>query len=217
MRLLALPLLAACFAAPALAEPPVPESCKPRVAGVALAVAGEANEAQLKCDVDRAEIFESRADVIFGPVADPLVRVVDTAISLSGAVYVYAVSEVGGAMILDARSVPADMEAPGNVPVCRLQTLMPDDAASQVSIALLQAASPDLPGYAERMEVVVNPDGSQRSVLLLDSHDVVSRVQTANGTREFSRHIRQTDDVARLNELIIGVANVSDGWECNTP
>ncbi|PWG74385.1 hypothetical protein DF186_18185, partial [Enterococcus hirae] len=85
MRLLALPLIAACFAAPALAEPPVPESCKPRVAGVALAVAGEANEAQLKCDVDRAEIYESRADVIFGPVADPLVRVVDTAISLSGA------------------------------------------------------------------------------------------------------------------------------------
>nr|WP_321442222.1 hypothetical protein [uncultured Hyphomonas sp.] len=216
-RLFALPLIAACFAAPALAEPPMPESCKPRVAGVALAVAEEAGKAQLACDVDRAAIYESRADAIFGPVTDPLVSVVDTAISPSGAVYVYAVSDVQGAMILNARSVPADMERPGNVPVCQLQTLMPDDAAAQVSIALLQAASPDLPGYAERMEVVVNPDGSHRSVLLLDSHDVVSRVQTANGTRDFSRHIRQSDDVAKLNELIIGVANVSSGWDCNAP
>jgi len=53
--------------------------------------------------------------------------------------------------------------------------------------------------------------------LLLDSHDVVSRVQTASGTRDFSRHIRQSDDVAKLNELIIGVANVSSGWDCNAP
>jgi hypothetical protein len=195
----------------------MPESCKPRVAGVALAVADEAGKAQLACDVDRAAIYESRADAIFGPVTDPLVSVVDTAISPSGAVYVYAVSDVQGAMVLNARSVPADMEQPGNVPVCQLQTLMPDDAAAQVSIALLQAASPDLPGYAERMEVVVNPDGSHRSVLLLDSHDVVSRVQTASGTRNFSRHIRQSDDVAKLNELIIGVANVSSGWDCNAP
>ena len=168
-------------------------------------------------DVDRAAIFQSRANAIFGPVSNPLVQVVDLAVSLSGAVYVYAVSDVQGAMILDARSVPADMDDPDNVPVCHLHTLMPDEAASEVSLGLLKAASPDLPGYAERMEVVVNPDGSHRSVLLLDSHDVVSRVQTANGTRDFSRHIRQTDDVAKLNELIIGVANVSDGWDCNAP
>ena len=73
-RLFALPLIAACFAAPALAEPPMPESCKPRVAGVALAVADDAGKAQLACDVDRAAIYESRADAIFGPVTDPLVR-----------------------------------------------------------------------------------------------------------------------------------------------
>lgn len=216
-RLFALPLLAACLAAPALAETPVPDSCKPRIAGVALAAAEDAGKAQLACDTDRAAIFEGRADAIFGAAANPLVTVVDLAVSLSGAVYVYAVSDVQGAMILDARSVPADMEQAASVPVCHLRTLMPDDAASQVSIGLLKAASPDLPGYAERMEVVVNPDGSHRSVLLLDSHDVVSRVQTANGERDFSRHIRQTDDVANLNELIIGVANVSDGWECNAP
>lgn len=210
-------LIAACFVTPALADTPIPESCKPRIAGVALAVADEADEAQLKCDVDRAAIYANRADAIFGPVVDPLVQVVDTAISLSGAVYVYAVSDVQGTMILNARSVPADMDQSGNVPVCQLKTLLPDDAAAQVSIGLLQAASPDVPGYAERMEVVINPDGSHRSVLLLDSHDVVSRVQTANGPRDFSRHIRQTDDVAKLNELIIGVANVSDGWDCNAP
>lgn len=214
-RLFALPFLAACFTAPALAEVPVPDSCQPRIAGVALAVADEAGEAQPTCDVDRAAIFQSRANAIFGPVSNPLVQVVDLAVSLSGAVYVYAVSDVQGAMILDARSVPADMDDPDNVPVCHLHTLMPDEAASEVSLGLLKAASPDLPGYAERMEVVVNPDGSHRSVLLLDSHDVVSRVQTANGTRDFSRHIRQSDDVAKLNELIIGVANVSDGWDCN--
>ena len=210
-------LFAAGFAMPAQAETPVPESCKPRIAGVALAVAGEANEAQLKCDIDRAAIYEGRADAIFGAVSNPLVSVVDTAVSPSGAVYVYTVSDVQGTMILNARSVPADMDQTGAVPICHLRTLMPDTAASQVSIGLLQAAAPELPAYAERMEVVVNPDGSQRSVLMLDSHDVVSRVQTANGERAFSRHIRQTDDVARLNELIIGVANVSDGWECNAP
>ena len=214
-RLFALPLLMICLAAPALAETPVPESCKPRIAGVALAVAKDADKAQLTCDVDRADIFEGRADAIFGDVVNPLIRVVDLTVSPSGAVYVYSVSDVQGAMILDARSVPADLDKPDSVPVCHLHTLMPDDAASDVSIGLLKAASPNLPGYAERMEVVINPDGSRRSVLLLDSHDVVSRVQTANGERNFSRNIRQTDDVAKLNELIIGVANVSDGWDCN--
>ena len=214
-RLFALPLLMFCLAAPALAETPVPESCKPRIAGVALAVAKDADKAQLTCDVDRADIFEGRADAIFGDVVNPLIRVVDLTVSPSGAVYVYSVSDVQGAMILDARSVPADLDKPDSVPVCHLHTLMPDDAASDVSIGLLKAASPSLPGYAERMEVVINPDGSRRSVLLLDSHDVVSRVQTANGERNFSRNIRQTDDVAKLNELIIGVANVSDGWDCN--
>jgi hypothetical protein len=217
MRFIVLPLLAACFAAPALADPPMPESCQPRVAGVALAVADKANAAQLKCDTDRAAIYEGRADAIFGASPNPLISLVDTAASPSGAIYVYTVSDVQGAMILDARSVPADMDQAAGVPICHLRTLMPGEAAAQVSIGLLQAAAPDVPDYAERMEVVVNPDGSQRSVLLLDSHDVVSRVQTANGPRNFSRHIRQSDDVAKLNELIIGVANVSDGWDCNAP
>ena len=220
-RLFPLPLisalLATCFAAPAFAEIPMPESCEPRIAGVALATASDAGEAQLACDVDRAAIYEGRANTIFGSAINLLVSVVDLAVSPSGAVYVYAVSEVQGAMILDARSVPADMDQPGSVPVCHLHTLIPDEAAAEISLGLLKAASPDLPGYAERMEVVVNPDGSHRSVLMLDSHDVVSRVQTASGERDFSRHIRQTDDVAKLNELIIGVANVSSGWDCKAP
>ena len=44
---------------------------------------------------------------------------------------------------------------------------------------------------------------------------MITTIQTASGERHFSRHIRQTDTVSKLNELIIGVANVSDGWECN--
>ncbi|MEZ6010569.1 MAG: hypothetical protein R3C08_01700 [Hyphomonas sp.] len=211
---LVLPILAACFAAPALAQGEEPASCKPKVAGVALALADEADTAQLQCDVDRAAILETRSDVLFGPVTNPLVRIVDTA-APSGAAYVYALMDVQGAMILDARSVPADLTVPGRVPVCHLRTLVPEAVSRQVSIALLETASPDVPGYAERMEVVTNPDGSRRSVLLLDSHDVITRIQTASGERNFSRHIRQTDKVAKLNELIIGVANVSDGWECN--
>ena len=213
-RLLLLPLLAACLAGPALAEDPIPESCKPKVAGVALALADKADEAQLQCDVDRAAILEKRSEALFGPVTNPLVRLVDT-VSPSGAAYVYAVSDVQGTMILDARTVPVDTGNSDKVPVCHLRTLVPDVVARQVSIALLDTASPDVPGYAERMEVVINPDGSRKSVLMLDAHDVITTVQTASGERHFSRHARQTDKVAKLNELIIGVANVSDGWECN--
>jgi hypothetical protein len=216
-HLLTLSLIAACLTGPVLAETPVPESCKPKVAGVALAVAPDAGKAQLKCDIDRAAILEHRADAIFGPVAKPLVRIVDTAVSPSGATYVYAVSDVQGTMILDARSVPADMDNSSSVPICHLSTLVPDSVASQVSLALLETASPDLPGYAERMEFIQNPDGSRRAVLMLDPLDVITRIQTASGERNFSRHARQTDKVAKLNELIIGVANVSDGWECTAP
>ena len=217
-RVLLLSLFAALLAGPALAQGEVPDSCKPRVAGVALALADEADAAQLQCDVDRAAILAKRADAVFGPfLTTPLLRIVDTT-SGSGAAYVYGVIDVQGAMLLDVRTVPADMsEAASRVPVCHLRTMMPDAVARQVSIALLETASPDIPGYAERMEVVINPDGSRRSVLLLDSHDVITTVQTASGERNFSRNIRQTDKVAKLNELIIGVANVSDGWDCNAP
>ena len=215
-RFLLLPFLAACLATPALAEQEIPESCKPKVAGVALALADEADAAQLQCDVDRAAILKARADAIFGALTSPLVGIVDTA-SPSGAAYVYGVTELNGAMILDARSVPADMDSDRRVPVCHLSTLLSDAVAGQVSAAVVEMASPDVPGYAERMEVVVNPDGSRKSVLLLDSHDVITTIRTADGERHFSRHIRQTDTVGKLNELLIGVANVSDGWDCNAP
>ena len=218
-RILILPCLAACLAGsvsgPALAGEQLPDSCKPKVAGGALALAGDADAAQLQCDVDRAAILADRSDALFGAVADPLVRIVDTT-SPSGAAYVYYVTEDDGAMRLDARSVPADMDDSRTVPVCHLGTVLGDDVSNKVSIALVDSASPDVPGYAERMEVIVNPDGSRKSVLMLDSHDVVTMARTASGARNFSRHIRQTEDiVGKLNELIIGVANVSDGWDCN--
>ena len=108
------------------------------------------------------------------------------------------------------------MDRAASVPVCRLHTVLPDGVTNRVSIALLETASPDVPGYAERVQVVVNPDGSHSSVLLLDSHDVVTTIQTADGARSFSRNMRQTDKIGALNELIIGVANHSDGWTCNT-
>lgn len=218
-RFLYLPLLVTCLAAsvagPALAEEQLPDSCKPEVAGGALALSDDADAAQLQCDVDRAAILASRSDALFGTIADPLVRIVDT-ISPSGAAYVYTITEDQGAMTLDARSVPADMDNDRNVPICHLNAALADDVSGKVSAALVEAASPDVPGYAERKEMVANPDGSRKWALILDPHDVITMVRTADGVRNFSRHIRQTEDtVGKLNQLIIGVANVSDGWDCN--
>lgn len=213
-RVLLLAFLSAGLIGPAVAEEVLPESCQPKVAGVALALAGEADAALLQCDVDRAAILQARSDAIFGPLTDPLVQIVDTA-SPSGAAYVYGVTKVNGAMFLDARSVPSDMDDDRKVPVCHLSTLLPDTVIRQVETALTETASAEVPGYAERMEVVINPDGSRKSVLLLDTHDIITTIRTAGGERHFSRHVRQTDKVAKLNELLIGVANVSDGWECN--
>ncbi|MEZ5953286.1 MAG: hypothetical protein R3C13_03175 [Hyphomonas sp.] len=205
--------LAALLALPAAAQE-IPDSCKPKIAGVALALADEADSAQLQCDIDRAAIYANRSQALFNFNDEPLVRIVDTGVSLSGAVYVYDVTETDGVMMLDARSVPADMASANRVPVCRLRIMLSDQVTSRISIALLEAASPDVPGYAERVEVVVNPDGSRRSVLLIDSHDVVTTVQTADGERAFSRNAAQTDRIGTLNQTIIGVANISDGWSC---
>jgi len=52
--------------------------------------------------------------------------------------------------------------------------------------------------------------------LVLDSHDIITRADSENGTRNYSRHSGSDDPVSRLNNLVIGIANVSPGWVCNT-
>lgn len=216
-KILLLPILAAVLPGMATAAQEVPESCQPKVSG-ALSLADEADDARLQCDIDRAAILADRSEKLFNASLDPMIRIVDTAASPSGAVYVYDVTEELGVLTLDARSVPADMNDTSRVPVCRLRTILSDEAAASVPAALDQASSPDLPGYAERLEVVVNPDGSRSYALLLEgSHDIVTTIHTADGEeRHFSRNAGQSDLVSNLNATIIGVANVSNGWTCNS-
>ena len=67
-----------------------PESCRPKVAGTALALAGDAERAQMKCDIDRAAQLVARSDRRAATAPRPVVRVVDTA-SPSGTAYIYDV------------------------------------------------------------------------------------------------------------------------------
>ena len=209
-NVLLLPILAALVPAAMATAQEIPDSCQPG------ALAGDSDAARLQCDIDRAAILADRSERLFNISVEPMVRIVDTVASPSGAVYVYDVVEELGVLTLDARSVPADMSDTSRVPVCRLRTILTDDAATSIPAALVEASSPDVPGYAERLEVVINPDGSRSYALLLEgSHDIVTTIHTADGERSFSRNTGQSDMVADLNNTIIGVANVSNGWTCN--
>ncbi|CAN0587721.1 unnamed protein product, partial [Laminaria digitata] len=86
-----------------------PESCRPKVAGSALALADDADQAQLQCDIDRAALIADRADATFDSSNDPILRIVDTA-APSGAAYVYDIVDADGTMMLDARTVPVDSD-----------------------------------------------------------------------------------------------------------
>ncbi len=69
--------------------------------------------------------------------------------------------------------------------------------------------------YGKREEVIINADGSRQVKLLLDAQDIVTTIETDSGEFAYSRHTRSTGPVNDLNELIIGVANASNGWQCN--
>ena len=188
-----------------------PESCRPKVAGSALALADDADQAQLQCDIDRAALIADRADATF----DPILRIVDTA-APSGAAYVYDIVDADGTMMLDARTVPVDSDTNTHIPLCRLQTQLPAPVASKVALSLLTTSDAGLPAYGAREKMVVNADGSRSYELLLASHDIITSIETTNGLKQFSRHSEATDIIAELNRSVIGVANFSDGWVCKS-
>jgi len=195
------------------AEEP-PESCRPKVAGSALALAADAEAAQLQCDVDRAKQLVNRSERLAAGSSEPVIRIVDTA-SPSGAAYIYDVIGTGPNYWLSAHSVPGDETERSKVPVCKLGTNLPADVSASVTAALATAGSSGLPAYGPREDVSINPDGSRRVVLLLDTHDIITTIETAEGPRYFSRHARASDEIAQINQTIIGVANFSDGWMCD--
>lgn len=214
-RLGLLLLSALLFAGVASAVEDPPESCRPKVAGTALALAGDAERAQMKCDIDRAAQLVARSDRRAATAPRPVVRVVDTA-SPSGTAYIYDVIGALPNYWLEARNVPSEESERTRVPVCTLGTNIPADVSQLISHELKAAASQALPEYGAREDIQINPDGSKRVVLLLDTHDIITTVETEAGTRHFSRHARASDEIARLNQTIIGVANFSDSWVCNT-
>ncbi|WP_156945487.1 hypothetical protein [Hyphomonas johnsonii] len=199
--------------ATATAEEP-PESCRPK-AGEALALAAEADQARMQCDIDRASQLVERSERLAPATTKPVMRIVDTA-SPSGAAYIYDVIGTGPSYWLSAHTVPGEESERSRVPICSLGTNLPEDISSRVTSALTTAASESIPDYGPREDVSINPDGSRRHVLLLDTHDIITTIETTQGTRHFSRHAKASDAIAGINQMIIGVANVSDGWVCNT-
>lgn len=168
------------------------------------------DDAHLRCDLDWAADIRSQAHKIYGARGDSMLEIIDTA-SPSGAAYVYDITSDGPYLKLDARSVPQ-----GKGPRCQLQAIIPMDTASEVNALLGSAADPSVPGYGPREDVTINADGSRSVRLVFKSHDIITRAETAAGTRQFSRHAGSDDPVSRLNNLVIGLANVSPGWVCKT-
>lgn len=199
MALLALPLMAAAQ----------PSSCETALLNAAYTPGTNPDEARLNCDIDRASNIRDKARQIYGLRFEPVVEIIDTA-SPSGAAYVYNVLSDGSKLTLDARSVPD-----GKGPRCRLQVSLADDKATELTNLLSSASDPSVPGYGPREEVKINPDGSRSMRLVFNSHDIITRAETSSGARNFSRHSGSDDPVSRLNNLVIGIANVSPGWVCN--
>ena len=184
--------------------------CNPALSNSAYAAGAGPDTAKMRCDLERASVIRDRAVSIYGAHANSLIEIIDTA-SPSGAAYVYDVLAEGPNLRLEARSVPE-----GRGPRCRLLATLPDDTANALSLLLTQSAASDVPDYGPREDVTVNPDGSRNVRLVIDSHDIITRADTENGPRNFSRHAGSDDPVSRLNNLVIGIANVSPGWVCST-
>lgn len=198
----------AAFAVPMLACAQVP-ACPAQLSNAAFAAELSPEAAQMRCDIERAAIIRERAQSLYGVRFDSLIEIIDTA-SPSGAAYVYDVSAEDGALKLDARSVPE-----GKGALCRLKATLPEDTAEAVSRLLIEASAEAVPDYGPREDVTLNPDGSRSVRLVIDSHDILTRAQTTVGLRNFSRHAGSDDPVNRLNNLVIGIANVSPGWACS--
>jgi len=215
MKTVRILLLASLLCAGAAsADDETPESCRPNLAGTVPTLSGDAEAAQMQCDIDRAAHLVERSARLQPTSQHPAIRIVDTA-SPSGAAYIYDVIGAGPSFWLEARSVPSEDNERSRVPVCKLSIALPEDVAGRLVGMLATVDSKDLPNYGRREEVTINPDGSRRVVLLLDTHDIVTTVETQGKVLHFSRHAKASDDIARINQMIIGVANISDGWACN--
>ncbi|MBI1254434.1 MAG: hypothetical protein GC196_08840 [Hyphomonas sp.] len=204
----AVPVGLAVCAAPFAAAAQV-GGCNPALSNGAYAADVGPDTARMRCDLERASVIRDRAVSLYGARANSLIEIIDTA-SPSGAAYVYDVLAEGPKLRLEARSVPE-----GSGPRCRLLATLPDDTANALSLLLTQSAASDVPDYGPREDVTLNPDGSRNVRLVIKSHDIITRADTDNGPRNFSRHAGSDDPVSRLNNLVIGIANVSPGWVCN--
>ena len=192
LALAALPLAAAAQAAP----------CAPLT-----------NDAErLACDAGRADVIVARGEQLFGAAPEDWLRIVDT-VSPSGASYVYSVSEDGPYLLLEARSVPR-RDAGENAPACQLRTTLPLDVATKVKTAAAAIAAAPPSFYGPREAATVNPDGSRSIRLIVDSHDIITRLGNGEAALTFSRLAATEDDITELNNLVIGVANFSGDWTC---
>lgn len=165
--------------------------------------------AQMRCDIERAASLRARAAALYGPGFASRVEIIDTA-SPSGAAYVYDLVTEEDTFRLEARSVP---QAEG--PLCRLTEWLAPDTAQAIRRLLTETSAETLPDYGPREEVTLNRDGSRSSRLVINSHDIFTRVATREGMRSFSRHAGSDDPVNRLNRFVIGIANLSSGWTCS--
>ncbi len=183
------------------------QGCSANLSTATLSTSPDA--AQMSCDLERAAKISDRARKIYGVQPDAQIEIIDTA-SPSGAAYIYKVLNDGMHLRLDARSVPD-----GRGPRCRLQATIADDTANALASLLVKAADAAVPDYGAREDVKINADGSRSVRLAIESHDIITRAQTASGERKFSRHAGSDDPVSQLNNLVIGVANVSPDWVCS--
>ncbi|MFN4185035.1 MAG: hypothetical protein ACK4M6_09635 [Hyphomonas sp.] len=191
------------------------------LAALPLAAAAQANmcapstndQARLECDLARASAISTNGERLFGTASEEWLRIVDTE-SSSGASYVYYVIEEGPYLLLEARSVPG-IGAAGKAPACQLRTALPLDVAGKIRDAVASVAAAPPENYGPREVVTVNADGSRSIRLIVDSHDIITRIKTGDGILNFSRLAGTEDDITALNNLVIGVANFSGDWNCD--
>ncbi|MFN3607728.1 MAG: hypothetical protein ACK4Y9_01565 [Hyphomonas sp.] len=191
------------------------------LAALPFAVAAQVNmcapsttdQARLDCDLARAASIAGDGERLFGPASEEWLRIVDTE-SASGLAYVYYVIEEGPYLLLEARSVPRAAKG-GRAPACRLRTALPLDVAEKVRQTAASIAAAPPVGYGPREASILNPDGSRSIRLIVDSRDMITRLKTGDSILNFSRLAAAEDDISRLNNLVIGVANFSGDWSCD--
>lgn len=210
-KLITLVLTASILACGTMAAQEEPESCKPKVDGSALALADDMDQAQLQCDLDTAAQIAIESERLFDTFFQPAIRIVDTE-TPSGAAYVYDIVDTQGRLTLDVRRVPIKQKA--SVGSCRLRTTL-DDMTGQNIAAQTGKIMAALPAaYGKREEVIINADGSRQVKLLLNTQDIITTIETDSGDFSYSRHSGSSGPVHDLNQLIIGIANASNGWQC---